>query len=139
MKQETLLIVAGILHFGILIASASVPKVLNWHDQLGLLSRFMRRLVWVYGVFIVFVIIGFGLISIVCADALISASPLAQAICCFIGLFWLLRHAVQFFVFDLKDIEAVQKNVLLRLGYHSLTIIFSYFVVLYFGIAWIGG
>ena len=48
--------IAGVLQFGILIASSLVPGVLNWRDELRKLSPMTRHLVWVHGVFIVITI-----------------------------------------------------------------------------------
>ncbi len=65
MNLELLIFIGGILHFGILLASALLPKVLDWKASLGKLDGLSRQLVWVHGVFIVLVIIGFGLLSLV--------------------------------------------------------------------------
>jgi hypothetical protein len=88
MNQELLIFIGGILHFGILLASAMVPKVLDWNASLEKLDGLFRQLVWVHGVFIVFVIVGFGLLSITCAADLASGTPLARAVCLFVALFW---------------------------------------------------
>src|SRR6476620_8793477 len=100
MNLERLIFLGGILHFGILIASALVPQVPDWKAALRQLDGLTRQLVWVHGAFIVLVIIGFGLISILFAHELASGTPLARGVCCFIALFWIARLAVQFFVFD---------------------------------------
>ena len=41
------LLLAGAIHFAILIASALVPKVLNWETALAALPPFLRTLFWV--------------------------------------------------------------------------------------------
>ena len=53
----TLLCIGGLMHFGILIASALVPRVLDWRSELRKLNPLTRQLVWVHGVFIVLTII----------------------------------------------------------------------------------
>jgi hypothetical protein len=60
MTLELLIFIGGILHFGILLASAAVPQVLDWKGSLAKLDGLTRQLVWVHGIFIVLVIIGFG-------------------------------------------------------------------------------
>jgi hypothetical protein len=102
MTVENVVRVGGALHFIILIASALTPKVLNWNRELGLLSQFLRRLFWVYGVFIVVTIIGLGTISLGCAEEIAQGSKLARAFCGFAAVFWGLRLAIQFFVFDAR-------------------------------------
>ena len=64
MQPARLLFVGGILHFGILIASALVPRVLNWRSSLRKLDPLSRQLIWVHGLFIVLVIIAFGVLSV---------------------------------------------------------------------------
>ncbi len=111
----------GCVHFTILIASAMVPRVLDWRGQLAPLHPFLRRLFWVYGVFIVMTITGFGAISLGCAAEIATATPLARAFCGFVAFFWLARLAVQFFVFDASEFLTTRW---LRLGYHVLTVAF---------------
>jgi len=125
---ETLIFVAGLLHFAILIASGLVPIVLDWRRELAAVHPFLRRLLWVYGAFIVLTIIGFGALSLAYAPALAAGSPLARGLCAFIGTFWAARLAVQFFVFDVRSV--VRSRVLLA-GYHGLTVVFAYFVAAY--------
>ena len=59
----TLIFIGGICHFGILIASALTPQVMNWKTELAKLPRLLRQLIWVHGIFIVLVIIGFILLE----------------------------------------------------------------------------
>ena len=128
MNLELLIFAGGILHFGILLASAMVPKVLDWKASLAKLDGLFRQLVWVHGAFIVLVIIGFGVLSVALADDLASGTPLARGMCLFISLFWAARLVVQFFVFDAKP---YLKTALLKAGYHGLTVVFVYHTVVY--------
>ncbi len=128
MNLELLIFIGGILHFGILLASAMVPKVLDWKASLDKLDGLSRQLVWVHGVFIVLVIVGFGLISILFAGELVTGTPLARGVCIFIALFWAARLIVQFFVFEA---EPYLKSTLLKAGYHGLTVVFVYHSVVY--------
>jgi hypothetical protein len=123
-----LLLVGGILHFGILIASAAVPQVLDWRQSLSKLDRLSQQLIWVHGAFIVLVIIGFGLLSLVCAADLAAGTALARAVCGFIAVFWTCRLAVQLFVFDARP---YLKSGPLKVGYHGLTAVFLYQAAVY--------
>src|SRR5204862_3759393 len=87
--MKSLLIIGGVLHFVILIASALTPRVLDWRANLASLHPFLRRLFWVYGSFIVLVIISFGTLTLLRADELASTLPLARSVCAMIALFWL--------------------------------------------------
>jgi hypothetical protein len=123
-----LLRIAGLLHFGILIASALVPRVLDWKTNLATLNGFLRRLFWVYGVFVVLMIIGLGTLTLINARAMAAGDPVARTLAGFTAIFWLARLAVQFFVFDAR---AYLTNWFLKTGYHCLTLVFTYFVLIY--------
>jgi len=126
--MKTWLIVGGVLHFVILIASALTPRVLDWRTNLAALHPFLRRLFWVYGGFIVLVIISFGMLTLLRADELASTNPLARAVCAMIAIFWLARLAVQFLVFDARPFLTTAFR---RAGYHGLTFLFSALVFIY--------
>jgi hypothetical protein len=128
MNLELLVFIGGILHFGILLASAMVPKVLDWKASLDKLDGLSRQLVWVHGAFIVLVIIGFGLLSMLFAGDLVTGNPLARGVCLFIALFWAARLIVQFFIFDAKP---YLKTAFMKAGYHGLTVVFMYHAVVY--------
>jgi hypothetical protein len=123
-----LILIGGVLHFGILIASGLVPGVLNWRSELARLSPLSRQLVWVHGAFIVLVIGGFGALSLTLPAELVTGSALARAVCSFIAIFWAVRLAIQFVVFDAKPYLTSR---LLWLGYNALTAVFAYQVVVY--------
>jgi hypothetical protein len=125
---ETLLKIAGVLHFGLLLASASTPHALDWRRNLAGLHPFLRRLFWVYGVFIVLVIISFGVMTLRYSGEFAAGVPLARGLCAFIGIFWLARLLVQLFVFDARPFLT---NWFYKIGYHSLTFVFLYFTAIY--------
>jgi len=122
----TLLRIAGALQIAILTASALVPRVLDWRRSLAPLHPFLRSLFWVYGVFLVLVIAGFGILTMFNAAAMAAGQPAARSLAALIGLFWLARLAVQCFVFDCRDFLT---NRFLALGYHCLTLAFVYLAV----------
>lgn len=122
------LFAGGLLHFAILTASALVPSVLDWRGELGRLHPFMRRLFWVYGAFIVLVIVSFGTVTLLHADTLAAGSPLARSVCAMVAIFWLARLGVQFFVFDARPFLTRWFFVL---GYHALTFAFVTLTAIY--------
>lgn len=119
----TLIVIAGVLHFGILVASALVPQVLDWRGELRKLPRLFAQLVWVHGAFIVLTIVGFGALSVRHAAELASGTALARGVCGFIALFWGARLAIQFCCFDARP---YLNRLLLKVGYHGLSIVFVY-------------
>ncbi len=128
MNMETCIQLAGLLHFGILIASALVPKVLDWKASLSRLDTLSRQLVWVHGAFVVLTIVALGMLATCFAEELASGSPLARGVCAFIAVFWGARLGVQFLVFDAKPLLT---TALLRIGYHGLTVVFAYLTVVF--------
>jgi hypothetical protein len=126
--MKSLLLAGGALHFVILIASTLTPRVLDWRANLAALHPFLRRLFWVYGSFIVLVILSFGTLTLFHANELASGVPLARSICAVIAIFWLARLAVQFFVFDAKPFLTTTFR---RIGYHGLTLLFAALVFIY--------
>ena len=122
MTLAMLLLLGGVLHFGILLASALVPRVLDWRGELARVSPLTRHVVWTHGVFIVLTIVAFGLISVANAAALASGSALARWFCGFVAVFWLSRLAVQLLLFDARPYLT---SPLLKLGYHGLTAVFT--------------
>ena len=128
MKLEMLIRIAGTLHFCILLASALTPFALKWNANLALMPRLMRQMFWVYGGFIVLVIVGFGTLILTHAPDIAAGHPLGRALSGFIAAFWLARLSVQFFVFDARPYLT---NWFFRCGYHGLTAVFSYFVAVF--------
>ena len=128
MLLARLLILAGALHFTLLIAGAMMVRVLNWRTELRHVSALSRQIIWVHGAFVVIVILAFGALSIANAAALASGAMLARWVCGTISLFWLTRLMVQFFYFDAVPYLG---RIVLKLGYHALTLLFAFFVAVY--------
>mgnify|MGYP003678803552 CR=1 FL=1 len=125
---EILLYLAALAHFGILSASALAPKALNWKEHLRELPRLLRQLFWVYGIFIVLMIISFGTLTFLHVEAIIAGDAVARGLCAVIAIFWGLRLGVQLFVFDAKPFLT---NGWYRLGYHTLTVTFVFLTGVY--------
>ena len=126
--MKTWLVAGGLLHFVVLIASALTPRVLDWRTNLATLHPFLRRLFWVYGGFIVLMIVSFGALSLRHANELASGATLSRSVCAMIAIFWLARLGVQFFVFDARPFLTTTFR---RLGYHGLTLLFAALVFIY--------
>lgn len=121
-----LLILSGLLQIFIALLATSVPKLLEWDKELESLSLFMRRLVWVYGSFIFITVISLGVVSVFFADTLVNGEMLSKAICCFIGVFWLMRFFVALFVFPEPKFT---KNRFFKFGYKGLTFGFVFLAI----------
>ena len=125
----TLIRIAGVLHFGLLIAGALTPQVLDWKQDLQKLHPMTRQIIWVHGAFIVLTIIAFGLITMTQAPLLAAgANGLARAFCAFVAIFWTSRFVLQFVLFQPGPLLSTP---LLKFGYHGLTIVFLYFGIIF--------
>jgi hypothetical protein len=122
-----LIFLAGIAHFGILIASAIVPFRLDWRTELASLSKLHRQMYWVYGGYVVLSIIAFGVISFVNSAELASGSRLGRCFCGYVAVFWGIRLALQG-VFDAKPFLT---SPVLKIGYHALTVVFVCLTIVY--------
>src|SRR2546426_3121938 len=127
------LLVAGFLHFGLLLASFSVPRVLDWNTELQKVNPLTRQLVLVHGGFIVLTIICFGAITLAAGRELLAGSMLGLAVAGFIGVFWLGRLLVQLFFFQT---EPRLTTPVRKIGYPALYFFFSFFSVVYLLVAW---
>jgi hypothetical protein len=123
----TALFVAGWLQLCVLIASSLVPLRLNWQTSLAGLPRLHRQLYWIYGGYVVLGIISNGLVALVCADELASGTRLARCVCGYIAVFWGVRLSLQAFL-DVKEHLAAWW---LHASYHTLTVLFLTFTVLF--------
>jgi hypothetical protein len=125
---KLLLQLAAAVQLLILIASALTPRVLDWRKNLAVLHPLLRKLFWVYGVFIVMVIIAFATLTFRHADQMAAGEPVARSLCLFITIFWGARLLVQFAIFDPRPFLT---NWIYRVGYHALTFTFTFLVLVY--------
>ena len=126
--MKTLLYIAAICQLGILTASSLVPRALNWRENLAGVHPFIRRLFWVYGCFIVLIIIGFSLLTFANAESMANGDPVGRSLCLFIAVFWSARLFVQFLIFDARPFLT---NWFYKIGYHALSVVFAALVAIY--------
>jgi hypothetical protein len=132
----TLLRAAAVLHLGLICAGASMPKAVNLRENIAVLPQFIRRLFLVYYAFIGLVLVGFGSLTFIFADAMARGEPLARGLCVLLTAFWALRLFAAAFLFDVRPYLT---NNFYRLGYQALNIAFVYILGVYAWTAIIGG
>ena len=125
---ETLIMISGVLQLGTLLASAQVPKELQFREELPKVNPLLRHWILTAGGYIVLNLIAFGILSLLFAKELASGQSLARGVCGFISVFWGIRLIIQLFVFDAKP---YLRNWFLTIGYHALTIVFAWHTVVY--------
>jgi len=120
--------IAGIVQLCVLIASSLVPLRLNWKSSLDVLPKLHRQLYWIYGGYVVLGIISNGLVALICADELAAGdTKLARFVCGYIAVFWGVRLSLQ----TILDVKEHLTLWWLRAGYHTLTVLFLSFTLLF--------
>jgi hypothetical protein len=123
----TLIFLAGLGQFSVLIASALVPIRLNWRETFQALPKLHQQMYWVYGGYVVLAIVGQGLVSTCCAAELAGGTLLARGVCGYMAIFWGLRLALQ----GVLDVREHLTRWWLWAGYYGLTVLFACFTVVF--------
>lgn len=113
------------------IASFWIPKALGWREKLKKLTPLMRELWWTYSTYVWASHVFFAVLALGFGDWLTGGSGSAMAMCTFMLLWWTVRLWLQFFGFDLSEIEVTASN---RVAKHLLTALFVGLVVLNAGL-----
>ena len=110
------------------IASFWIPKVLRWREKLAGLTPLMRELWWTYSIYVWSSHVFFAVLALGFGDWLLSRTGSATAMSTFMLLWWSVRLWLQFFGYDLSEVEGSTPN---RVAKHLLTLLFVSLVVLY--------
>jgi len=119
---------AAIGHLLILIASFQVPSRLGWKADIAKLTRFNRKIFWVYGLYILLCIVGFAAATWRLHDEFLAGEPAARCVAGFIAVFWTIRVMVDIFWYDIHDWP--QGNALVT-GHALLTTLFCSLATVY--------
>ena len=136
MNHEILLKLAAVLHLGLIAAGATMPHAVRLREHLSPLPEFIRRLFWVYYIFIGFVLISFGAITWLLAAPMAEGALAGRLLASVMGLFWIMRLIVGGFVLNEKPYLT---NWFYRLGFYGINAIFIFFAALYTMTAAFGG
>ena len=97
------LLVAGVTHFGVLLAGIQAPGQLNWSEELPLMSKFNQKIMVIYYLFTGFTIVIFGSLTLYLREDILAGDRVASILALVIGIWWTGRILVDAFVFDHKD------------------------------------
>lgn len=120
--------IGGVSLILLCVASLWIPRVLQWKDKIAGLTPLMRELWWTYSIYVWSSHLFFAVLALGFGDWLMSGSGAAIAMLVFMSLWWGVRLWLQFFGFDLTEVEQTPFN---RLAKHLLTLLFIGLVVLY--------
>ena len=113
-----------------------MPRAVNLNEHLKTLPQFIRRLFFVYFVFIGLILVSFGTLTFVFANSIATGEPMARALCVVMLVFWLVRLVAAAVVFDVRPYLT---NWFYRLGYVALNAVFVYLLFVYAIVVWKGG
>ena len=86
---------AGGLQLMTAIANFFLPRILQYRENLAKVSPIIREIFTIHALYIVLVLIGFGLVCLLFPQELCGASPLGRFLCGFLAIFWGLRVLIQ--------------------------------------------
>ena len=101
--DKTLVILAGLAHFGLVAVGSQVPRVFRFRETLAPLGAAPRRLIWTWGAFIVLANLGFGALSLAYAGEIAAGRGLAGGFALFIAVYWAARLVFQYGAFNTPD------------------------------------
>jgi len=91
---------AGAVQFIIAAANFFAPAKLRYEENLAKVAPIIRQIFTVHCLYIVLVLIGFGLICLLFPNELCGASSLGKFLCVFMAFFWGIRVIIQFVYYD---------------------------------------
>ncbi len=123
---------AGALQLVTAAANFFLPAKLHYRENLAKVSPIIRQIFIVHSIYIVLVLLGFGVICLLFPGDLCGASALGKFLCGFLAVFWGLRVVLQFGYYD----KAVKKEhplgaLFFGIVFTSLAVIFT--VATFFG------
>ena len=125
---ETGVVLAGVGQLILVVASAVIPRCLDWKGPLAVLPLLMRQLFWTYAGYILGMHLFFGLISVFGTSLLLDGTPQAAMLCGLMMTWWLVRIGLQFFCFDRKGIPQTRFNLLAEA---LLVLLFLFLTIVY--------
>lgn len=97
------LLVAGLTHFGVLLAGMQAPAQLDWKTELPRMGIFNQKIMVVYYLFTGITIVMFGSLTLYLRDDIVQGDRVASLLALSIGVWWCGRILVDAFVFDHDD------------------------------------
>ncbi len=118
---EELVFFAGLMHFCQIPAMKFLGSILlSWREEIVKLKEINQAILKTMGQGIMIVVLGMGLMVVICHEQVAGTDPLGRAFCGFLAFFWTHRLCVQIFVYS----KIFPKNRLGRLSHLGLSLIF---------------
>jgi hypothetical protein len=106
----------------------------RWHEELAGVSLLTRQVFWVHSLFIVVILLQFGVVSLLFATTLLERTFLARVVLGGFVIFWTIRLFAQHFIYS----PALWRRNRLHTVMHAMfTALWSYLVVVYSWALWL--
>ncbi|PHS09217.1 MAG: hypothetical protein COA88_05350 [Kordia sp.] len=124
-----LIIIGGIGQiFTALIYPYIRHQVFDWYNDVKQLKPLNQEIAKTYGRYIQGLNFSFGLIALICTNALKNQTELAVAITGLIGMYWVGKVATQIAYYPMYDIP---KKLHFKIGSYFMNTLFTLFAVVY--------
>jgi hypothetical protein len=127
--------ICGILMIGLAALHPLFALRFRWREELADVSLFTRQVFWVHSLFIVLVLLLFGLLSLAFSEALLERTMLARAVLAGFVTFWSLRWVAQHFIYSPALWRGHRLNTIMHVMFTAL---WTYLVVVYGTALWRG-
>jgi hypothetical protein len=124
---------AGVGLIALALVHLAFVKPLRWREELVRLSLLNRQIFHVHTLFICFVLVAMGALSLFGTGLLVERTPLARTILGGFSAFWALRLGCQWFVYDSSLWRGNRTNTFVHWVF---TLVFSYLTLLYGWAMW---
>ena len=129
--MQVILVLAGWGQLLLAAASLAIPSALAWREQLGALPPLTRQVFWTYAAYIWGTNVAMGLVSALAPYWLLDGSPLARAVCAYIGLYWGARLGIQLGLFG----RHAPPGVFFRLAELGMLLLFAALTAVFAAVA----
>ena len=118
--------VAGAVQLAIALANVPLAWRLQYRKNLAGASAMVREVFYVHAIYIVLVVLGFSLLSLLFAGDLVSGNPMDRFLTAFLAIFWLLRVPIQLFYYP-PDIRRQNRlaDVIFIVAFAFLAVVFG--------------
>lgn len=134
MNLEFHLRAAGALQIALAGLHLFFPKRFRWKEELARLSLLNRQIFLVHTLFICFVLLAVGVLSLCAPRALLQPLPLARMVAGGLAAFWGLRLLIQWVFFDRSLWRGHGFNTAVHLAF---TVFWVYLTAVYCGVLFI--
>lgn len=128
-----LVIVAGVGMFGIAAASAAVPRVLRWREDLAGLRSLNRQIFWTYSGYILGTNLCMASLATFAPGWLLAGTPLAAAVSGYVCVYWGARLVIQFAYYDRSE---APRGPLYEMAHYAFSAIFAFLTLVFGACCW---